>query len=237
MPLYGKNMLDCPRGRVAERLKAHDSKSCRPLKGLEGSNPSPSAIQLRNLRRMHVQCSRLPSLFMPTLLLVVTVLFAIILQPAVSFAASEKKELRACYQIQSKTVSEECIRSVRGRLRAGTLQNTRPFGGGTGIKVPPTPKKTPPASSATLRQCQKFESKEDRSRCEKETLQGIRKTIFRARKQTRRTVPPSFAKPGRRPCDQFDDQEERTQCLQQSRALRTADTDTIRRGGRQIRKP
>ena len=30
-------------GGMAEWLKAHDSKSCRPPKGLEGSNPSPSA--------------------------------------------------------------------------------------------------------------------------------------------------------------------------------------------------
>lgn len=183
----------------------------------------------------HVQYSRLPSLFMPTLLLVATVLLAMILQPAVSFAASEKQELRTCYQIKNKKVSAECIRSVRGRLRSGTLQNIRPFGGKRGIKLTPIPA-SPTRPNPTLRQCQKFESYDDRKRCEAETLQGIRNTIFRTRKQTRRTVPPSFAKPGRRPCDQFEG-EARTECLQGSRALRTADTDTIRRGGRQIRKP
>ncbi len=31
-------------GSVAEWLKAHDSKSCGPFKGLEGSNPFASAI-------------------------------------------------------------------------------------------------------------------------------------------------------------------------------------------------
>ncbi len=30
-------------GEMAEWSKAHDSKSCRPQKGLEGSNPSLSA--------------------------------------------------------------------------------------------------------------------------------------------------------------------------------------------------
>ncbi len=30
-------------GGMAEWLKAHDSKSCRPPKGLVGSNPTPSA--------------------------------------------------------------------------------------------------------------------------------------------------------------------------------------------------
>ncbi len=34
----------CGNGEMAEWSKAHDSKSCRPLKGLEGSNPSLSAI-------------------------------------------------------------------------------------------------------------------------------------------------------------------------------------------------
>ena len=33
----------CPHGGMAEWLKAHDSKSCMPPKGIEGSNPSPSA--------------------------------------------------------------------------------------------------------------------------------------------------------------------------------------------------
>ncbi len=32
-----------PAGEMAEWSKAHDSKSCRPPKGLEGSNPSLSA--------------------------------------------------------------------------------------------------------------------------------------------------------------------------------------------------
>jgi hypothetical protein len=31
-------------GEVAERLKAHDWKSCVPQKGTEGSNPSLSAM-------------------------------------------------------------------------------------------------------------------------------------------------------------------------------------------------
>lgn len=173
---------------------------------------------------------------MPTLLFVATVLLAMILQPSISFAASEKQELRACYQIANKKTSQQCITNVRGRVRIGTLQNIRPFGGKIGIKVTPLPT-SPTRPNPTLRQCQKFESYDDRKRCETETLQGIRKTIFRARKQTRRTVPPSFAKPGQRPCDQFEGTKERTECLQQSRALRTADTETIRRGGRQIRKP
>jgi hypothetical protein len=39
-----RSIVFVPAGEMAERLKAHDWKSCVPQKGTEGSNPSLSAI-------------------------------------------------------------------------------------------------------------------------------------------------------------------------------------------------
>ena len=43
-------------GGMAEWSKARDSKSRKPQKGFEGSNPSPTAILLRELRRIDFKC-------------------------------------------------------------------------------------------------------------------------------------------------------------------------------------
>jgi len=172
---------------------------------------------------------------MPTLLIIASVLFTFILHTTTTFAASQKRELRTCYEITDKKVAQECIRSIRGRLRTGTLQNLSPFGGKTGIKETPLPKKLDPHPPATLRQCQKFETKKDRERCQRETLEGVRDSARSQRKYTRTIARPVILKPGRQSCDQLQGKK-RTTCLQESRALRSSDTNTIRRGGRRFEK-
>ncbi|MBI3336428.1 hypothetical protein HYZ98_02585 [Candidatus Peregrinibacteria bacterium] len=172
---------------------------------------------------------------MPILLIIVAILFASIVQIPTTFAASQKRELRTCYEITDKKVAQECIQSIRGRLRSGTLQNLRPYGGEAGIKKTPVPKKPDALPPATLRQCQKFEVKKDRERCQRETLEGVRDTARSQRKYTRTISRPTILKPGRQSCDQSQGQE-RTNCLQDSRKLRSADTATIRRGGRRFEK-
>ena len=43
-----KKPIHLKQGKVAERSKAHAWKACIPQKGIEGSNPSLSAIQFSN---------------------------------------------------------------------------------------------------------------------------------------------------------------------------------------------